>query len=416
VNSLSFSLQLGTLLPVLFGVTLVRVLAMAHYASQRRVYPGFLPLLFAGGLVLVGMAVLMLRAWAGGSPLLAFVSSAVLLAHPVLMYHGLGLYGRMPHLRTYTMQNAVLVTLVCLALAADAVFDSGMERRVLIFSACGLLLALRIGVELPLRCRRRLPGMNILCLSYLLTAWGQVLRALNTLDIPGYASLSMSQGAIISVYSVCLRTLQSVLELYVVLAMNSAMLEDELKLATAQIERMAHTDALTGLLNRRGLDLSGPEALRRGCAAHAPTAVLMLDLDHFKRVNDTLGHAAGDELLRGVAKLWTGQLRHEDVFARYGGEEFVVVAPTTTQREALALAERMRQTAARADFPALGGMRITVSVGVAIGGGRKGSPCQSLEALIQSADAALYEAKQTGRDKVCVAEVGGDELKGARES
>jgi len=308
VNPLPITLQLGTLMPLLLGVTLVRVLAMGHYALRRRVYPGFNPLMLAALMVFVGMAVLMLRAWAGDSPLLAFFTSAVLLAHPVLVYHGLGQYGRMPHLRARTLQNAGFVLLVSLVQTADALFDPNMERRVVIFSAAALLLTLRIGLELPWCCHRRLPGMKILCLSYLGTAGLQTLRAFNALAVPGFTVLTLQQGDVIGVYSVFYRILQSALELYVVFAMNSAMLEDDLHAATSQIERMAQTDALTGALNRRGLELLGPEALRRSFALSLPAAVLMLDLDHFKRVNDTLGHGAGDELLRDVAALCKGSL------------------------------------------------------------------------------------------------------------
>lgn len=384
-------------MPVLLGVTLVRVLAMWHYAIKRRVYPGFNTLMLAALLVFFGMAVLMLRAWAGESPLLAFLTTAVLLAHPVLVYHGLGEYGRMPHLRARTLQNALFVVFVCLVQTADVLFDPNMVRRVLIFSIAALLLTLRIGLELPWRCSRRLPGMRFLCLSYLFTAGLQVLRAFNALGVPGYTSLTMQQGDVVGVYSVFFRILQSALELYVVFAMNSAMLEDDLQVATSQIERMAQTDALTGAFNRRGMELLGVEALHRSFAQNMPAAVLMLDLDHFKQVNDNLGHAAGDELLRSVAALCAASLRKEDVLARYGGEEFVVIAPQTKLHEAGLLAQRIRLAVEGARFEVLGGARMTVSIGVA--GTREGS----LEALVKSADTALYQAKVSGRNKVVVA-------------
>lgn len=384
-------------MPVLLCVTVVRVLALGHYALTRRVYPGFNALMLAALSVFVGMAVLMLRASAGDSPLLAFFTSAVLLVHPVLAYHGLGQYARMPHLRARTTQNVVFVLFVCLAQTADAVFDPNMTRRVLIFSAAALVLTLRIGLELPLRRSRRLPGMKILCFSYLVTAGLQALRMVSALSIPGFAMLSMQQGEVLGVYSVFYRIPQSILELYVVFSMNSAMLEDDLHTATSQIERMAQTDVLTGAFNRRGMELLGAEALRRSFALDVPAAVLMLDLDHFKKVNDSLGHAAGDELLRSVAALCAVSLRKEDVLARYGGEEFVVIAPLTKLHEAGLLAQRMRSAIEEARFEILGGGTMTVSIGVA--GAREGS----LEALLKNADAALYQAKVSGRNQVVVA-------------
>ncbi len=391
-------------MPVLLGVTLVRVLAMWHYASQRRVYPGFRILMLSALLVFVGMAVLMLRAWAGESPLLVFGVNAILLAYPVLVYHGLGEYGRMPHLRERTLQNVCFVALVCVAQTADLLFDPNMERRVVMFSVAALLLNSRIALELPWQSRRRLPGMSILCLSYLFTAGLQALRISNTLGIPGNALLTMQHGDVIGVYSVLYRILQAVLELYVVFAMNSAMLEDDLHVATSQIERVAQTDALTGALNRRGLELLGAGALRKSYGNGLPVSVIMLDLDWFKQVNDSLGHVAGDELLSAVAALCQGTLRAEDVFARFGGEEFVIVAPSTGAEEAMRLAERVRQTVEGARFAATNGETVTASFGVA------SADAASLDELLQRADEALYAAKQAGRNRVVMARRQADSL------
>jgi len=193
------------------------------------------------------------------------------------------------------------------------------------------------------------------------------------------------------------RILQSILELYVLFAMNSMMLEEDLRVATAQIERLAQTDDLTGALNRRGLDVLGAEALRKCRGQGQPAAVIMLDLDWFKQVNDSLGHAAGDELLRSVAALCSRSLRADDVFARYGGEEFVVVAPFTDVDEAERLAQRMRQAIETARFPATDEAPVTASFGVA------SSASSPLRALIEAADVALYAAKEAGRNRVVVA-------------
>lgn len=394
----SFALHLGTLMLVLLGVTLVRVLAMLHYASLRRVYPGFRALMLAALLVFLGMGVLWLRAWAGDSPLVVFFSTAILLAHSVLVYHGLGQYGRMPHLRARTMQNIALVLLASLVQVGDVLFDPNMARRVIIFCIVALVLALRLGVELPLYCRRRLPGLRILCTSFIITAALQLLRGYNALSIPGFTVLTLNNADVIGAYSVLFRILQSALELYVVFAMNSAMLEDDLHVATSRIERMAQTDALTGVLNRRGLELLGGEALKKSQRQGQSVSVIMLDLDRFKSVNDSLGHDAGDELLRAVAALCQAGLREGDVFARFGGEEFVIVAPGTDADEARRLAERTRKAIEGAHFDATRGALVTASFGVA------SAKAESLEALLKSADAAMYAAKQNGRNKVMLAE------------
>jgi diguanylate cyclase (GGDEF)-like protein len=394
VNSLSITLQLGTLVPAFLGITLVRVLVMGHYALHRRVYPGFRTLVFAEVLVFFGIGIFILRAWGGERLPLVFLTNAVVLAHPVLVYLGVGAYCRVPHLRARTLQNIVLVVFVSLLQVLDVLFGPSMARRVVIFSAAALFLTLRIGLELPWQSRRRLPGARLLCFSYLLTACFHVLRGINAFVLPGDNFATLLQLDVFGAYSVFYRILQSALELYVVFAMNSAMLEDDLRVATSQVERMAQTDALTGILNRRGMELLGVEAVHRSYTQNLPASVIMFDLDWFKQVNDNLGHAAGDEILRTVAALCSASLRRGDVLARFGGEEFVVIAPQTGVREAGLLAQHMRAAIEGARFASISGAQMTASFGVAC------SRTGSLTKLLRSADAALYEAKQSGRNQV----------------
>jgi len=397
VSALSFSLQLGALLPVLLGVTLVRFIAMWHYARHRRVYPGFRPMVYAEMFVLISITASVARVGLGTNDMLVIVTNVALLAQPVLVYRGLGEYGRASHLRRRTAQGIWFAGLVCAAMVADVLLDPNVMRRALIYTMAAAVQFLRIAIELPLLSRRNLPGLRPLCFSYLLAGFIQIARWWHVFNEPGYGMQSLLYADQILAASIMFRILQSVFELYVVFTMNSAMLEDDLRSATAQIERLAHTDALTGALNRRGLELLGAEALRKSYALDQPAAVIMLDLDWFKNVNDTLGHAAGDELLRAISALCAGALRREDVFARYGGEEFVVVAPQTSVPEAQLLAQRMRQSVESTSFAATGGQRVTASFGVACA--RSGD----LELLLKSADSALYEAKQTGRNKVVIA-------------
>jgi diguanylate cyclase (GGDEF)-like protein len=159
---------------------------------------------------------------------------------------------------------------------------------------------------------------------------------------------------------------------------------------------LADTDELTGLPNRRALMALAAQADRTAAAAGAPLALLVVDIDHFKRVNDAHGHAAGDGVLRHVAQALSGALREGDRLGRLGGEEFVAVLPGAGLAEAIAVAERMRAAVAAAPAP-VGPLTVvcTVSVGVACapaGGG--------LEVLLGRADAALYQAKAEGRDRV----------------
>ncbi|TXG80814.1 MAG: GGDEF domain-containing protein [Rhodocyclaceae bacterium] len=149
-------------------------------------------------------------------------------------------------------------------------------------------------------------------------------------------------------------------------------------------------DALTGLFNRRAMN----EALQRAWLRHrrsgAPLAALVIDLDHFKRINDTAGHAAGDAVLVQVGALLLKQLRGEDVVGRAGGEEFWLVLPDTRREHAVALAERLRLQMAEA------GLGVTCSIGVALAEAADGDAGQ----VIARADAALYRAKTAGRNRV----------------
>ena len=166
-----------------------------------------------------------------------------------------------------------------------------------------------------------------------------------------------------------------------------------------QLRLLADTDELTGLPNRRALLALAAQADRSAAGAGLPLALLVVDIDHFKRVNDVHGHAAGDGVLRHVAQSLSAALREGDRLGRLGGEEFVAVLPGAGLAEATAVAERMRAAVAAAPAP-VGPLTVacTVSVGVATApaGG-------ALEVLLGRADAALYQAKADGRDRVAVA-------------
>ena len=170
----------------------------------------------------------------------------------------------------------------------------------------------------------------------------------------------------------------------------------DLAAANRKLENMANVDGLTGVANRRRLDEYLQEAWTRAIHRQSEFALALIDVDHFKQFNDNQGHQAGDEALRSVASLLTGALRrNEDVVARYGGEEFMVVLPSAGLERARKIAEVLR---AAVESSPLG---VTASVGVAA---TRASPGQSLEALIEAADQALYRAKQNGRNRVEVAE------------
>ncbi|MEY2897512.1 MAG: hypothetical protein RL669_1781 [Pseudomonadota bacterium] len=156
-----------------------------------------------------------------------------------------------------------------------------------------------------------------------------------------------------------------------------------------RLEELAQQDGLTGITNRRGLDERLPQELERAGRSGLPLALVMIDLDHFKRYNDRQGHTAGDDLLRGLCAGWRPHLRTNDVFARYGGEEFTLVLPQATIEEAAQLIERLRPLVPDGQ---------TFSAGVAVWDGEE-PPAD----LIARADGALLRAKRTGRNRtVCL--------------
>lgn len=163
--------------------------------------------------------------------------------------------------------------------------------------------------------------------------------------------------------------------------------------ANAELARLAMTDDLTGLWNRRHALQRGEEEIRRAQRTDEPVSVLLIDLDRFKSVNDTWGHAAGDDVLRDTAEVLRSSVREVDLLARWGGEEFLVIAPTTGAEQATILAERVRK-AVEVGSPR---HNVTVSIGAATG-----APGQPLVELLRRADTALYDAKAAGRNTVRV--------------
>jgi diguanylate cyclase (GGDEF)-like protein len=188
---------------------------------------------------------------------------------------------------------------------------------------------------------------------------------------------------------------------------------DDLVTARDRLARLAVQDELTGLYNVRYLHSRLTEEFKRAERHRDPLALAMLDVDHFKAVNDKLGHAAGDLVLREVGSRLKQSVREIDVVTRYGGEEFVVLLPSTHLAGALVVADRIAKSLREQPFevggeatapparPAGGGKQVdvTASIGLALYPSRG---VHSKEALLRSADRALYRAKDEGRDRICV--------------
>ncbi|MEO6279254.1 GGDEF domain-containing protein [Roseateles sp.] len=160
-----------------------------------------------------------------------------------------------------------------------------------------------------------------------------------------------------------------------------------------QLARMVNTDALTGALNRKGLEGALQRALADWREHRHAIGLVLIDIDHFKAVNDSHGHQAGDRVLAGLAELVRSRVRGQDLLGRWGGEEFLLICRDTTLTQAVAIAEKLRALVAAHDF---GGLHITASFGVAAMDDSERPPDQ----FFAAADAALYRAKGQGRNRV----------------
>ncbi|MFC4157943.1 sensor domain-containing diguanylate cyclase [Chitinimonas lacunae] len=175
---------------------------------------------------------------------------------------------------------------------------------------------------------------------------------------------------------------------------------ESLSAANLELSRLADLDPLLGIFNRRKFYQLATLARQRRASDDVPLSLLMVDVDHFKSINDRYGHSAGDMALKTVAAALVAGLRQDDVVARYGGEEFVVLLPNGRLANARAVAEKLRRRVAATTI-VLGSLslHVTVSIGLAVWS----DPSQPLDSVLGDADEALYHAKQSGRDCVFVA-------------
>lgn len=185
-----------------------------------------------------------------------------------------------------------------------------------------------------------------------------------------------------------------------------------------RLEREIITDSLTGVFNRRYLDCRLNEEVLSARRYKQPLSVMLLDIDHFKQINDKYGHQTGDQVLIALGKSTMEVLRETDVLTRYGGEEFLIIAPHTPLAGAIKLAERVRQRIETHDFglpkapDAAHNPKVTVSIGIAV----FGADVEDSENLVRVADENLYHAKQDGRNRVVADTPGGEESRASNKA
>jgi diguanylate cyclase (GGDEF)-like protein len=206
-------------------------------------------------------------------------------------------------------------------------------------------------------------------------------------------------------YATCVEHAVAVLHGHSSWEMCFPLQRERMKRQVEILEESATTDALTGLANRHVFDDRLAAEAARVNRYKTQLALLMIDVDGFKEINDVHGHPVGDAVLRRVAELIRTHVRETDIPTRYGGDEFALILPGIGKTEAFAVAEKLRLAIAEARFSDVdgdqddGGFRVTVSMGVAAANGEE----ITHESILQAADSALYHAKQDGRDRVEIA-------------
>ena len=176
---------------------------------------------------------------------------------------------------------------------------------------------------------------------------------------------------------------------------NYKIIAEELKEKNSLLEASATTDVLTGLRNRLYFNQRVIDEFERYKRCHTELSLLILDIDHFKRINDIYGHTGGDEVLKNISNVLQNTLRELDVLARWGGEEFIVLLPGTGMNEAIEIAEKLRKQIESLTHE--NGEVVTISIGVSTL-----TESETIEPWIARADKALYHAKKQGRNRCCM--------------
>lgn len=175
-------------------------------------------------------------------------------------------------------------------------------------------------------------------------------------------------------------------------------MSDIRKIAILQYESI--TDSLTGLKNRRYFDQRLSEEIAQSKRYRLPLSLLLIDVDHFKRVNDTYGHQMGDEVLKNLSKVILEMVRDSDVVARYGGEEIAIITPNTDKAEAILLAERLRNIVQKSTLASMDATQDVIQITISVGVSTLNFERMDKDILVEEADKALYEAKNLGRNRV----------------
>jgi len=311
----------------------------------------------------------------------------------VALQRGIWLFVGRPLRNTGHLAVVLIVVLVSWA-GADA--SAGPLRVGVI---CGALSALSLSIALDLHGHARdtahIRYPWLLSATPLIASAVYAARGLRALLVAGSVASEMGGDSALNIASAFAYVM-------VVPSFHATLMALVIMRLVADLRRLSRHDDLTGLLNRRALEEALTAQVQRSRRNAEPFCLLMLDVDHFKSINDRFGHAVGDQVLKHLSAVLLGHVRAVDRVGRFGGEEFVVLLPGLALAAALPLAERLRQAIAGEPLAhADAAIGLSASIGIAEWGGAREEPSR----LLVRADAALYQAKQHGRDRVASAGV-----------
>ncbi len=335
-------------------------------------------------LLAIGL-LLYVPAWASGSAP-RNVGNVLVVIALAAQHRGMSLYwGRQPPDRVYLALAALTLVATVVSLALPT--GHGLRVAAVCLGASVMLMAT---VRLVWVCgRQQTPRFaRLMSAGYGVLSVALCARAVQALTVAPATKISIDAPGHLNVPF-------AILVLFVGGLMNLAQLHLILGRVLLHLTTEAHTDALTGTANRRGLTHALGTVHAHAMHGNHPYVLMMIDIDHFKAINDQHGHAEGDRVITGVARALRDGLRAGDFVARWGGEEFCVLMPRIGLVEAHVLAERLTTQIAASSQP-----RVTISIGIAEAEARSETP----EAVIRRADEAMYRAKQAGRNRVVEAQ------------
>lgn len=318
------------------------------------------------------------------------VSNVMIISGLIFLLFGFEkfLSARISHILNYAILSAYIIAHTSLSLV-----NPDLTMRKVVFSLVTMLIFIQC-LELLIRREIRAQqihsiGVGLICAGLILSSLARIIIALVVPPDQSFFESNIFDTAVLLAYQVLHIALIFSLTLMITRRLSN------------QLEDLAMKDGLTGLINRRYFFIRGLDEVKRTIRYKCPLSVIMLDIDLFKKINDSFGHEAGDKVLMYIASIMQRNIREVDIAARLGGEEFAILVPNTTAEDALVLAERLRHEIETTSSDSLAGkVNVTASIGVA----SFTEEMTDLDALLRDADTAMYQAKSRGRNRVVLME------------